>query len=248
MSHPAMPPSTWIAASLRERITSGELAPGARLPSTRALMQRHGIAMATATKVLATLRTEGLIRSIPGVGTVVAGPTPRPSGARSPARRATAGPQLSPATIVAAGIAVANAEGLTAVSMRRVAAELGVAPMSLYRHVADKERLLLGMMEAALAECALPETPPPFWRDSVELAARAMWTTFRQHTWLPIALSLTRPQILAGALGYSDWVLGVLRRIGLDPHTTFITHLTLFTFVRGTAMNLELEAEAEAAS
>src|SRR3954470_6100402 len=240
------PPSTRIAAELRRRIAAGELAPGARMPSTRALVQRYGVAMATATKVLTTLRHEGLIRSVPGVGTVVAGQPPRP--AERPARRRSApdGGLALPA-IVAAGIAVADAEGLAALSMRRVAAELGAAPMSLYRHVSDKDELLLTMMDAAISEVALPE-PPQEWRDGLEVAARALWAGFRRHPWLPAALSLTRPQLLPGALAYSEWVLGVLSRADWDPTTTFTVHLTVFTFVRGLAMNLELEAEAEEAS
>jgi AcrR family transcriptional regulator len=148
---------------------------------------------------------------------------------------------------VAAGIAVADAEGLAALSMRRVAAELGAAPMSLYRHVSDKDELLLKMMDAAISEVALPG-PPQEWRAGLEVAARALWRGFRRHPWLPAALSLTRPQLLPGALAYSEWVLGVLAGADLDPLTTFTTHLTVFTFVRGMAMNLELEAEAEAVS
>ena len=131
--------------------------------------------------------------------------------------------------------------------MRRVAAELDAAPMSLYRHVRDKDELLLQMMDAAIAEVRLPE-PPADWRGGLEIAARALWTGFRRHPWLPAALSLTRPQLLPGALDYSEWVLGVLTGAGWDPLTTFTTHLTVFTFVRGLAMNLEMEAEAEAAS
>src|SRR3954447_1731848 len=246
MSEPAAPASARIAAELRRRIAAGELAPGARMPSTRALVQRYGVAMATATKVLTSLRHEGRTRSVPGVGAVVAGEPPRP--AERPARRRTAPDGgLAAASIVAAGIAVADAEGLAALSMRRVAAELGAAPMSLYRHVRDKDELLLAMMDAAISEVALPE-PPPSWRDGLELAARALWAGFRRHPWLPAALSLTRPQLLPGALTYSEWVLGVLTRVGWDPLTTFTTHLTVFTFVRGLAMNLEMEAEAEEAS
>jgi AcrR family transcriptional regulator len=245
MSEDNAPASARIAAELRRRITSGELAPGARVPSTRAIVQRYGVAMATATKVLTTLQHEGLIRTVPGVGSVVAGAPP----AERPARRRSSSPDgaLGAAAIVAAGIAVADAEGLAALSMRRVAAELGAAPMSLYRHVRDKDELLLQMMDAAISEVALPE-PPADWRAALEIAARALWTGFRRHPWLPSALSLTRPQLLPGALEYSEWVLGVLTRAGWDPLTTFTTHLTVFTFVRGLAMNLELESEAEAAS
>jgi DNA-binding transcriptional regulator YhcF (GntR family) len=241
------PPSARIAAELRRRIVSGELAPGARLPSTRALVQRHGIAMATATKALTTLRHEGLVRSVPGVGTVVVGQRPPAPAGRPARRRSAADGILQPAPIVAAGIAVADAEGLAALSMRRVAAELGTAPMSLYRHVRDKDELLLRMMDTAISELELPP-PPSSWHEGLELAARTLWTGFRRHPWLPSALSLTRPQLLPGALAYSDWVLGILAQAGWDPTTTFTTHLTVFAFVRGLAMNLELEAEAEAAS
>jgi AcrR family transcriptional regulator len=246
MTGTTAPPSARIAAELRRRITSGELAPGARMPSTRAIVARYGVAMATATKVLTTLRQEGLIRSVPGVGTVVSGPA---APAERPARQrgAGGGGGLAVDAVVAAGIAVADAEGLAALSMRRVAAELGAAPMSLYRHVRDKEDLLLGMMDAAISEVRLPD-PPGSWRDGLEVAARALWTGFRRHPWLPSALSLTRPQLLPGALTYSEWVLGVLTGAGWDPTTTFTTHLTVFTFVRGLAMNLELQAEAEAST
>jgi AcrR family transcriptional regulator len=240
-------PSVRIAAELRRRISSGQLAPGARMPSTRALVQRHGVAMATATKVLTTLRQEGLIRSVPGVGTVVVGEPPDSRADRPVRRRGAAEGGLGVDAIVAAGIAVADAEGLAALSMRRVAAELDGAPMSLYRHVSDKDELLLKMMDAAISEIALP-APPQEWRQGLEVAARALWSGFRRHPWLPAALSLTRPQLLPGALAYSEWVLGVLRRADFDPLTTFTTHLTVFTFVRGMAMNLELEAEAEATS
>src|ERR1700712_5283333 len=136
--------SARIAAELRDRSESGDLRPGSRMPSTRALVQRRGIAMATATKVLTTLRHEGLIHSVPGVGTVVTDRSPGGPGKARPGRERTDG-QLDQAAIVNAGIAVADAEGLAALSMRRVAAELDAAPMSLYRHVDNKDELLHGM-------------------------------------------------------------------------------------------------------
>jgi DNA-binding transcriptional regulator YhcF (GntR family) len=242
------PASARIAAELRARIESGALRPGDRVPSTRALMQRYGVAMATATKVLSALRAEGLVRTRPGAGTVVAERASRTGRPPATRRRADGGTALAAGRIVQAGIAVADAEGLAGLSMRRVAGELGVATMSLYRHVADKDDLLLQMMDAAIAEEPLPAGPPPSWRAGAETAARALWAAFRRHPWLAPALSLTRPQLLPSALRYSDWVLGALEGAGLDPLTTFTAHLTLFTFVRGTAMNLELEADAEAAT
>jgi DNA-binding GntR family transcriptional regulator len=57
-----------IAAAVRQRITSGELAPGQPVPSITTLVQEHGVARQTASKALRMLETEGLVRRIPGLG------------------------------------------------------------------------------------------------------------------------------------------------------------------------------------
>lgn len=243
-------PSERIAADLRERIARGELAVGERVPSTREITRQWGVAIATATKVLATLRREGLVRAVPGVGTIVERPAPpRRSAPVAPRRRAVPGPdQLTPARIVAAAVAVADAEGLDGVSMRRVAVELGAAPMSLYRHVSDKDDLLLRMMDAVLREWRSPADDGADLRARLEYAGRSLWTAFRRHPWLAPALSLTRPQAIEGGMAYTEWVLTALEECGLDLPEMFEVHLTLFNYVRGTAVNLEPEAAAEAAS
>jgi DNA-binding transcriptional regulator YhcF (GntR family) len=240
------PPSARIAGTLRERIRSGELVPGDRVPSTRDITRQWGVAMATATKVLSALRDEGLVRAVPGVGTVVAGPdaTPAPRRAARPAA-ADAGPVID--RIVRRGIAIADAEGLSAVSMRRVGAELGAATMSLYRHVADKDDLVTRMIDTAFADVGdLPDPPPFGWRAGVESAAHDLWAAFRRHPWLAAALSFTRPQPTAAGMAYSDRVLTALDELGLDPVTAFDTHLIIFDHVRGAATSLEPEREAEA--
>jgi AcrR family transcriptional regulator len=255
-----LPPYAQIAAELRDQIEKGILAPGERVPSTREITQRWGVAMATATKALAALRQEGIVRPVPGVGTVVGGgrPAPGPPPPVAPAasplgpatarRRVAADPRLAPGPIVAAAMAIADAEGLAGLSMRRVATEIGVATMSLYRHVADKDDLLLKMMDAAFAECRFPAQPPQGWREQLELAARTLWAMFQRHPWLAPALSVTRPQPIASGLACAEWVLSALDGRGLDPSTMVTIHITLVNYVRGTAMNLELEADAEAAS
>src|SRR5262249_58299352 len=75
-----------IAAELRRQIEAGELSPGMRVPSTRAIVDGGGGAMATATKALTELRHQGLVRAVPGVGTVVEGDR-RPTRAAPPPRR-----------------------------------------------------------------------------------------------------------------------------------------------------------------
>lgn len=245
--------SSQIVAELRRRIETGELAPGDRVPSTREITRRWNVAMATATKVLTQLRHEGLVRAVPGVGTVVdtgvrPGPrdAPRPGAALS--RKNGVDRALTSARIVGTAIAIADAEGLASVSMRRVAAELGVATMSLYRHVTDKDDLLAQMMEASFSEWPFPDDPPEGWRDRLELAARMLWGMFRRHPWLAPALSVTRPQPVGSGVPFTEWVLASLDGRGLDVQTVLTTHITLFNYVRGTAINLEAEAEAEALS
>lgn len=245
-----------IAAELRRRIETGELAPGDRVPSTREITRQWGVAMATATKALTELRREGVVRAVPGVGTVVEAPrrpvrTVRPGAAPRSGGVSDASAEpgvLTLERIVAAAVAVADAEGLAAVSMRRVAAELGAATMSLYRHVADKDDLLLRMMNTVLAERPLPAEPPEEWRTAVELAFRQLWELFRRHPWLAPALSMTRPQMVTSALPYSEWTLAVLHARGLDLQSAFTAHLMLFNYARGIAINLEAEREAEAHS
>jgi DNA-binding transcriptional regulator YhcF (GntR family) len=249
------PPYARIVAALREQIEAGELAPGDRVPSTREITRRWGVAMATATKALTALRQAGLVKAVPGIGTVVEH-SRRPTAEPAPHRRRTPSDStpgrdgweraLTTERIVAAAMAVADAEGINAASMRRVAADLGVATMSLYRHVADKDDLLMHMMDTALREWRFPDQPPDGWRARLELAGRMLWRTFVAHPWLASALSLTRPQPVAGGLAYTEWVIATLDAAGLDLSTTFTAHITLFNYVRGTAVNLELEAEAEA--
>jgi AcrR family transcriptional regulator len=234
-----------ITAELRRQIRSGDLAAGDRVPSTREIMRRWGVAMATASKVLAELQNEGLVHSRPGVGTVVAGPRSPRSRANLRARDAEL--VLSRDRVVAAAMAVADKEGLDALSMRRVAVELNVATMSLYRHVRDKDDLINGMMDAAFAEWQVSAYQPGGeWQAILAEAARELWRVFRRHLWLAPAYSLTRPSLAPSGLAYTERVLATLLDLGVKPATAFSMHLILFNYIRGFASSLEMEATAEA--
>ncbi len=219
-----------IASSIRDRITGGLLAPGDRVPSTRAIVRDWGVAMATATKVLATLKAEGLIDTRPGYGSVVL----HTSSVRQHG--------LDLDRILAAAIALADAEGLPALSMRRVAVELDVATMSLYRHVASKDALIDHMVESMLHAQPIPKVIGRGWRTELETIALTLWSTCRRHPWVASSISMTRPQLLPSLLGYADRTLAVFESIGLDVTAAMNAHLTLFAYVRSAASGLESEA------
>ncbi|MEO6085883.1 MAG: TetR/AcrR family transcriptional regulator C-terminal domain-containing protein [Umezawaea sp.] len=216
-----------IVAEIRGRIASGRLRPGDRIPSTRQITREWGVAMATATKVIAALRDEGVVDTKPGAGTVV----------RSVPRER----ELGRERIVRAAIAVADAEGMSAVSMRRVATDLGASTMSLYRHVAGKDDLMLHMADVVAADETLSARPPAHWRECLEFTSRLLWTVCRRHPWVAEVLSMTRPRASPSLLFYSEWVLAALRGLGLGMDDMMYIHLNLFSFVRGLALSLQSE-------
>src|SRR5262245_30686071 len=134
------PPYRRIVDEMRARILDGDLRPGDRVPSVRQIARRWGVAIATATKVMAALRDDGLVEATVGSGTVVS--------ARVRPRAVASRPvKLTREHVLRTAIGIADVEGLDAVSMRRLAAELGVGPMSLYRHVANKDELVTQMAD-----------------------------------------------------------------------------------------------------
>lgn len=222
--------TTRVASELRARIRSGELAPGARVPSARQIVREWGVALATATKVLALLRREGLVRVQPGIGTVV--------------RVGERGVELSRERIVQAAIAIADDEGTDALSMRTLARELGVATMSLYRHIASREELIEQMADAVLAEEKLPPATSG-WRKRLEALAHQQWEGYRRHAWLAQTLSMTRPQALKNGMRHTEAVLAALEELRLEPETLLRTGVAFLAYVRGMAVSLEAEQRAE---
>ncbi|WP_432584701.1 TetR/AcrR family transcriptional regulator C-terminal domain-containing protein [Streptomyces sp. HD1123-B1] len=242
------PPYLRIVAAIRRRIAEGELAPGDRVPSTRQIAGEWGVALATATKALTTLRLEGLVDSRPRIGSVVAGTAPAAPTRRRPPTAPDPEQELSLARIVRTAIEIADAEGLSALSMRGVAARLGVAAMSTYRYVPSKEDLVLHMADAAFGEETYPADAPEDWRTRIELGARTLWRLYRKHPWLAQLGSLTRPLLVPNLMVHGEWVLGALDGHGLDSTRLFDIHVLLYSHVQGLATHLEMEAHAEAAT
>ncbi|MEV6774537.1 TetR/AcrR family transcriptional regulator C-terminal domain-containing protein [Nocardia sp. NPDC051030] len=251
---PTIPRYLGIAADLRDRIVRGELVPGAKLPSTRRIADEWGVATATAAKALAVLIQEGLAYSEPRSGTMVTGPSRRSAAKTAPVQRSSRRPahdkqqDLTRQQVVQAAIAIADAEGLAALSMRGVAARLGVAAMAPYRHVAGKDELVMLMANAAFGERGYPAQSPPGWRMRLELCARTLWSLYRQHPWLAQLTPITRPLPLPSLAAHAEWALAALDGLGLSASAMCDMHVLLFTHVQGIAIHLEREQHALGAS
>jgi DNA-binding transcriptional regulator YhcF (GntR family) len=226
-----------IAEELRGRIARGELPPGARVPSTRRLAADHGVAMATAAKALSLLSQEGVVRAEPRSGTVVAGREHR-GGQRG----------LTREQLVRTAMAIADAEGLGALSMRGVAARLGVAAMAPYRYVRGKDELVLLMADAAFGERGYPAKPSGSWRERLTLGGRTLWSLFRRHPWLAQLGPITRPLPLRNLAMHGEWALSALSELGVDAATLCDLHVLFFSHVQGMAVHLEREQNALASS
>ena len=125
--------------------------------------------------------------------------------------------RLSRGEIVETAIAVADAEGLDAVSMRRLGAELDANPMSLYHHVGDKDGLLGAMVEAVAARIA-PDWPgpgdPAAWTEDLRALILAARSVMLAHPW---AVDVIEGRPASGAvLRHIDRLLAILRGAGCD--------------------------------
>jgi AcrR family transcriptional regulator len=91
--------------------------------------------------------------------------------------------RMERAEIVSAAVRIADADGVDAVSMRRLADELGVATMTPYTHVASKDELLDLMRDAVAAEMLLPEPLPEDWRAALRAIADRTRAAYEAHPW-----------------------------------------------------------------
>ena len=147
-----------------------------------------------------------------------AGPAPEMIWLRP--ERTGRGPQPahSRAAIAAAAIALADADGMTAVSMRKVAAALGAGTMSLYNYVPKKEHLFDLMLDAVVGEYRLPDEPSGDPRADLTALAFQELATMRRHPWVA-ALVIARPSMGPNALRYTEFFLAALAGCDLDGST-----------------------------
>jgi AcrR family transcriptional regulator len=143
-------------------------------------------------------------------------------------------PGFSLDQIIATGIAVADADGLAAVSMRRVAEQLGVGAMSLYTYVPGKAELLELMYDAVLSEVGGPDADGKTWRARLEQLARESWELYQRHPWM-LEVPTVRAPLGPNALRAYERTLAAMWAIGLDGHELARTASLLSIFHRGVA-------------
>lgn len=124
------------------------------------------------------------------------------------------GQRLSRARIVEAAIDIADREGVDAVSMRRLAQELGVVPMAMYKHIADKGELSAAMIDSVVSEYPAPSDQLG-WRDALLARIRGARQALGRHPWMRQAIEQSTSRTPT-VLGHMDAVAGELRRGGFS--------------------------------
>jgi AcrR family transcriptional regulator len=141
---------------------------------------------------------------------------------------------LSREEIIRAAIAVADAEGPDAISMRRIARELRAGAMSLYWHVTSKEELIDLMFDSLEAEIGVPERTGDWRADLRELAHRQRAGLLR-HPWV-MEFVASRPPSGPNDARNLELMLGMLSGLGLDARMTVDILMTVMTYVLGAVL------------
>ncbi|PPK97893.1 regulatory TetR family protein [Kineococcus xinjiangensis] len=125
---------------------------------------------------------------------------------------------LSRDRVLRAAVVLADRAGLEALSMRSLAQELGVVPMALYKHVANKEQLLDGMVDAVVAEIE-PPADDADWRTVVRGCVLSARRALLRHPWA-VRVIETRSSPTPGVLAHLDSVVGTFRAGGFSVDLT----------------------------
>jgi len=151
-------------------------------------------------------------------------------GAPSPAGR------LSRDLVLRTAITIADAEGLTALSMRRLGIALGVQAMSLYNHVQNKDDLIDGMSGTLVADMGIPVEEDVSWERAIVVIATAFRRLAHAH---PSLFAMVHDRALRSpeSLAPFERCLAIFRRAGFDPESALYVFSTAASFVAGFALS-----------
>lgn len=136
--------------------------------------------------------------------------------------------------VIADAMALADAGGLASLTIRSLATSLGVKPMTVYGHVANKEEILDALIDTVFAEIEMPDTQGS-WRQEVGQRARSARTTLVRHPWA-IGLMESRTTPGPATLRHHDAMLGVLSAAGFSVPMTATAYAMLDSYIYGFAL------------
>src|SRR5579862_1575966 len=139
---------------------------------------------------------------------------------------------ISRDAIVTAAVRLLDREGLAALSMRKLADELGAGAASLYWHVGSKDGLLDLVMDQVIGEGNVPDPDPFRWQEQLKQVARDQRAASLRHPWI-VRVSIGRIPMGPNALRYSERILAILRAGGLPPHLAVQGYLLLIATING---------------
>ena len=141
---------------------------------------------------------------------------------------------LSRDRVLRAAVAIADAAGIGSLTMRSLAQELGVKPMALYYHVANKEEILDGIVDLVFSEVELPTTNGD-WRSEIVRRANSARRVLRRHPWA-IGLMESRKTPGPATLRHHDATIGTLRAAGFSVEMTAHAYALLDSYIYGFAL------------
>ena len=144
------------------------------------------------------------------------------------------GAPLSRERVLRAAVAIADAGGIGGLTMRSLADALGVKPMSVYHHVANKDEILDGIVDVVFGRIELP-TPGGDWRHEMVKRANSARDVLRRHPWA-IGLLESRTAPGPATLRHHDATIGTLRRAGFTVAQTAHAYALLDSYVYGFAV------------
>lgn len=132
--------------------------------------------------------------------------------------------------VLRGAIAVADSGGLESLTMRRVGQHLGVEAMSLYKHVANKDEILDGIVDLVISEIALPASPD--WKTAMRERATSARQVLGRHPWA-VGMMESRETMGPASLRYADAVIGSLRTAGFSIDIAARAFLMLDSYIYG---------------
>jgi len=167
----------------------------------------------------------------------------------SPAKGGTEGGarprgRLDRNTIVSAGIALADSEGLDAVSVRRLATELGARPMSLYDHFESKDNLLAAMADEIVGEALVEGPLPDAWRPALETIARQTYALMVAHPWLVSVFTRPASSFGANSAKHAEQFTQALAGLQLQPEEAWLIAGTLNDYLLGHSLRVGADRSA----